>query len=59
MLEGLYRISERTGKPYYGAAALVGNIFAKQQREEYDRAAELEEYRRILRQYGYVSDEEE
>ena len=55
MLENLRKVN-RYGRPYYGAAALMSQIFGSRNDlpDDYDRDAELKRYEEKLRELGYL-----
>ncbi|MBR1703112.1 MAG: hypothetical protein IJ716_14390 [Lachnospiraceae bacterium] len=55
MLEDLSHTSRRTGKQYYGSAALIHQIFAKNNSEEgWDRETELAKVKKLIEELGYT-----
>lgn len=55
MLENLRKVN-RYGKPYYGSAALMSQIFGSKNDlpDDYDRESELKQYEEKLRELGYL-----
>lgn len=56
MLDNLRKVN-RYGKPYYGAAALMSQIFGSKNDlpDDYDREAEIRKYEERLRDLGYLT----
>ena len=54
LLDNLRKVN-RYGKPYYGAAALMSQIFGSKNDlpDDFDRKAELEKYENMIRDLGY------
>lgn len=58
MLENIHAISKRTGRPYYGAAALVSRIFSKPE-ENYYKETLMEEYKELIKKCRYANFDEQ